>query len=180
MSDVEARLTALEKEVQRLKDVNEIEKLMGRHTVNHMAKNMHRTLSFFALDEPDVSVEVGDRGLYRGRKALETLFQDQFGAVALKGNMLFPFLTTQMIEIAGDGQSAKGAWRSPCAQSVMPKDGKGEAEPIWLFGAYAVDFVKKNGEWKILHFHWYRAVKASHYQGWIKDQTWAFGGPLEK
>lgn len=98
-------------------------------------KNMGRTLSFFALDEPNVSVEVGDRGVYVGRKALETLFQAQFGAAELKGNMLFPFLTTPMIEV-GAGY-AKGTWRSPGVQSVMPKDGKGEPDPIWLFGAYA-------------------------------------------
>jgi len=100
-------------------------------------KNMARTLSFFALEEPNVSVEVGDRGVYVGRKALETLFQAQFGAAELKGNMLFPFLTTPMIEVAGDGKHAKGTWRSPGVQSVMPKDGKGEPDPIWLFGAYA-------------------------------------------
>lgn len=98
---------------------------------------MHKTLSFFALDEPKVSVEVGDRGVYVGKAALETLFKQQFGSAALKGNLLFPFLTTPMIEIAKDGQSAKGVWRSPSVQSVMPKDGKGEATPIWLFGAYA-------------------------------------------
>lgn len=98
---------------------------------------MAKTLSFFALDEPDVSVEVGDRGLYRGKEALTTLFNDQFGSASLKGNLLFPFLTTGMVEIAADGKTAKGTWRSPCVQAVMPKDGKGEPEPIWLFGAYA-------------------------------------------
>lgn len=35
---------------------------------------MHKTLSFFALDEPDVLVEVGDRGIYRGNAQIETLF----------------------------------------------------------------------------------------------------------
>lgn len=110
---------------------------LDRHTVNHLMKNMGRTLSFFALDEPNVSVEVGDRGVYVGRKALETLFQAQFGAAELQGNMLFPFLTTPMIEVSGDGKHAKGTWRSPGVQSVMPKDGKGEPDPIWLFGAYA-------------------------------------------
>lgn len=99
---------------------------------------MHKTLHFFALDEPDVSVEVGDRGLYRGKEALTTLFAEQFGSAALKGNLLFPFLTTGgMVQVAGDGKTAKGTWRSPSVQAVMPKDGKGEPQPIWLFGAYA-------------------------------------------
>lgn len=97
---------------------------------------MHKTLSFFALNEPDVSVEVGDRGVYRGRAALETLFKEQYGAAALKGNLLFPFLTTGMVQVAGDGRTAKGVWRSPSVQAVVPKEG-GEPEPIWLFGTYA-------------------------------------------
>jgi hypothetical protein len=98
---------------------------------------MHKTLSFFALDEPDVCVEVGDRGVYRGRAALETLFKAQFGSAALKGNLLFAFLTTGMVEISKDGKTAKGTWRSPSVQAVMPKDGNSEPSPVWLFGAYA-------------------------------------------
>lgn len=71
------------------------------------------------------------------KAALQTLFQEQFGSAALKGNLLFPFLTTGCVEVAADGKTAKGTWRSPCVQAVMPKDGKGEPQPIWLFGAYA-------------------------------------------
>lgn len=98
---------------------------------------MSKTLTFYALDEEDVSAEIGDRGLYKGPEALRTLFKDQFGKADLKGNFLFPFLTTGAVQIAGDGKTAKGSWRSPCVQTVMPKDGKGEPDPIWLFGSYA-------------------------------------------
>ncbi|KAJ5661089.1 uncharacterized protein N7484_000461 [Penicillium longicatenatum] len=175
---LEERIRALEIKVQRNQDERDINMLMGRHTVNHLAKNMHKTLSFFALDEPDVSVEVGDRGVYRGRAALQTLFAEQFGSAALKGNLLFAFLTTGMVQIASDGKTAKGTWRSPSVQAVMPKDGEGEPEPIWLFGAYAVDFIKKGDEWKIWHFHWYRTIKCNHHDGWVKDQSWLFKGPL--
>lgn len=137
---------------------------------------MHKTLYFFALDEPDVSVEVGDRGVYRGANALKTLFQEQFGSAALKGNLLFPFLTTGgMVQVAGDGKTAKGTWRSPCVQAVK-KPGEDHLTPIWLFGSYAgefecfrrqqdqaltrvVDFIRKPDGWKIWHFHWYRTIK---------------------
>lgn len=117
-------MAVLEKQLARLQAVDEIRKLMGRclspllarsrnltaevrHTVNHNAKNMAKTLSFFALDEPNVSVEVGDRGVYVGRAAIETLFKDQYGSASVKGNLLFPFLTTEMIEVAQDGMSAR-------------------------------------------------------------------------
>ncbi|EME82083.1 uncharacterized protein MYCFIDRAFT_175638 [Pseudocercospora fijiensis CIRAD86] len=145
-----------------------VSRLAAALPINHVAKNMHNTLSFFALDEPDVSVEVGDRGVYRGKVAITTLFQDQFGSATLKGNLLFPFLTTGMIEVAGDGKTAKGTWRSPSVQAVMSDAGP---EPIWLFGAYAIDFIKKGDDWKIWHFHWYRTIKCNHHKGWVEDQS---------
>jgi hypothetical protein len=52
---------------------------------------MHKTLSFFALDEPDITVEVGDRGLYQGREAIEILSGEQYGSAALVDNLLFAF-----------------------------------------------------------------------------------------
>ncbi|KXT11914.1 hypothetical protein AC579_8583 [Pseudocercospora musae] len=170
-------LAQLKAEVARLKAKDDINMLMGRHTINHVAKNIRNTVNFFALDEPDVSVEIGDRGVYRGRAAITTLFQDQFGSATLKGNLLFPFLTTGMVEVAGDGKSAKGTWRSPSVQAVMSEEG---AEPIWLFGSYAVDFIKKEDGWKIWHFHWYRTIKCNHHKGWVEDQSWLFKGPLPK
>lgn len=98
---------------------------------------MSKTLSFFALDEPNVSMEVGDRGLYQGRQQLEILFQEQYAAAQHEGNLLFAHLTTPMIEVSGDGNFARGVWRSISSQVLMPKDDKAEPEPIWLLGAYA-------------------------------------------
>jgi hypothetical protein len=112
--------------------------------MNHLQKNLKYHVSFFALDEPDVWVEIGDRGRYVGKEAVEFLFTKQYAGVPLEGNLLMPFLTTEMIEIAADGKSAKGAWRVPSIQVVVPseqtverKDESSEPQPIWLFGAYA-------------------------------------------
>jgi hypothetical protein len=67
-----------------------------------------------------VPVEVGDRGLYRGKAALQIRYQEQFGSAALRGNLLFPFPTTGCVEVATDGKTAKGIWLSPCVQAPMP------------------------------------------------------------
>lgn len=148
------------------------------HAVNHVQKNMHKSISFFALDEPDVSFEVGDRGVYTGKEALTTLFADQYGSAVLKGNLLIQLLTTGSVQVAGDGKTAKGIWRGLIVEAVMPKDGGGDPVPIWACGAYAgepstratlhtlntpdlcaVDFIKKGSEWKIWHPHWFRTIK---------------------
>jgi len=64
--------------------------------------------------------------------------------------------TTPIIEVAGDGQTAKGMWYSP-GISVEGKmvNGRLESSGGWFFEKYAVDFVKENGEWKIWHIGMY-------------------------
>ena len=66
-------------------------------------------------------------------------------------------LETPIIEIAGDGQTAKGWWYT-IGWSALVKDGKGYAK--WGFERYGVDFVKEDGEWKIWHFHVYNDFDA--------------------
>lgn len=98
---------------------------------------MHNSIHFFALDEPDVSFEVGDRGVFKGKDAITSLFVSQYGAAVLKGNLLVQLVTTGSVQVAGDGKTAKGMWRCLHLESVMPADGNGEPDPIWASGAYA-------------------------------------------
>ena len=169
-------MAALKHEVFRLNAAREIQNLMGTYTVNHVPKNMHDHIELFAMDMPDVSVEIGDRGVYVGPDVLRTLFAKQF-AMELKGNMLIHYLASPMIEVAGDGKTAKGVWRSPGIEAVRPPGG---AKPValWSFGAYACDFIYRAGRWKIWHLHWFRTVKSSFADGWVEDLSMAFGGPL--
>ncbi len=65
------------------------------------------------------------------------------------GQLLLHVTTTAIIEIAEDGQTAKGFWYSP----GMIKETGQNAQAIWE--AYGCDFVKENGVWKIWHLHMY-------------------------
>ncbi|MBT0670656.1 nuclear transport factor 2 family protein [Novosphingobium profundi] len=60
--------------------------------------------------------------------------------------------TTPVIEIAGDGKTAQGAWYSPGA-GVMPvyEDGKIHLQAMMFWEKYGGDFVKEDGVWKIWH-----------------------------
>jgi len=175
-TDLADRLAALEHEVFRLHAAREIQNLMGTYTVNHLPKNMHDHVELFAMERPDVSVEVGDRGVYVGPEAVRTLFGKQF-AMALEGNLLIHYLATPMIEVAGDGKTAKGVWRSPGIEAVRPPGG-GKPVPLWSFGSYACDFIHLDGRWKIWHLHWFRVIKCSFADGWVDDLSMAFSGQL--
>jgi hypothetical protein len=64
--------------------------------------------------------------------------------------------TTPIIEIAGDGQTAKGMWYSPgiMANTAIVK-GKVEVSGGWFWEKYGVDFIKEDGKWKIWHIGMY-------------------------
>lgn len=60
--------------------------------------------------------------------------------------------TTPIIEVAGDGKTAKGIWYSPgIGTNVEITNGKPEISGGWFWEKYAVDFVKEDGKWKIWH-----------------------------
>jgi hypothetical protein len=67
------------------------------------------------------------------------------------------FLTTPVIEIAGDGKTAKGIWYSPGVNIVgsVIEDGKTSMRGDWRMTKYGVDFVKEDGKWKIWNIRIY-------------------------
>jgi hypothetical protein len=88
--------------------------------------------------------------------------------------------STPVIEVAGDGKTAKGIWESPGLHfQAQVKDGKISKNGSWFWEKYAADFVKEDGKWKIWHI-------AMYYEntppGWNADtDTYeaksAMGGP---
>ena len=60
---------------------------------------------------------------------------------------------TPVIEVAGDGKTAKGIWYS-IGIGVRPNvnsDGTYTKSTSWMWEKYAVDFIKEDGKWKIWH-----------------------------
>ena len=62
--------------------------------------------------------------------------------------------TNPVIEIAGDGKTAKGIWESN-GPYLFPSvvDGKVVVHGTWFWRTYAVDFVKEDGQWKFWHMN---------------------------
>jgi hypothetical protein len=60
---------------------------------------------------------------------------------------------TPVIEVAGDGKTAKGIWFTPGVRNTtLFNNGKAEVQGAYFMERYAVDFVKEDGKWKIWHF----------------------------
>ena len=182
-SNIEERLKQLEatnemyqKKIERLDAVQEIQNLMGRYVWEHEVQKDPEFIDTKFANSPDVSWEVAHMGLYRGREAVKEIL-DQHGpkgGTIKPGTLFIHTLTTPVIEIAEDGLTAKGVWKSPGAEtSTDPKTGK--VTGMWAWSKYACDFIKEDGKWKILHYHVYRIfmtpADTNYSDGWeMKNQ----------
>lgn len=65
--------------------------------------------------------------------------------------------STGIIEVAGDGKTAKGVWYSPGIgyNAVLKDDGTIGKSGMWFWEKYGADFAKEDGEWKLWHLQMY-------------------------
>jgi hypothetical protein len=83
----------------------------------------------------------------------------------VKGQLGVYTNTTPIIEVAGDGKTARGVWFSQGMvmnyTGQKDKSGNEIAQGTYYFEKYGADFVKENGEWKIWHIQIYSDFKPS-------------------
>jgi hypothetical protein len=99
-------------------------------------------------------------GWYQGFDAIENYYVKKFekrldaqkeanGAAGRGvGNLYAHPLTTPYIEIARDGLSARGLWYSIAQETWATRDG---ADALWMLEKTAADFLKEDGEWRVLN-----------------------------
>ena len=93
----------------------------------------------------------------------------------LKGGMMMHCMNTEIIEVSEDGQTAKAAFFSDGHETYIEGRVPGfydpSVEPVphaeWCWGAYAVDFIKDDGEWKIWHMRLYPISKSEYGESWV-------------
>ena len=73
------------------------------------------------------------------------------------GQLLLHVTTTAIIEVAEDGQTARGFWYSP---GMIKETGSGASA---MYEAYGADFVKEEGGWKLWHLHMYTDFGGSFF-----------------
>lgn len=168
-----AKELSLEEKIQRLYDIHEIQNLISRYQYLHTASYHKETAELFALKTPGVRAEVGNWGIYEGAEGIKRIFVGVHSAADenRKGIMNIHTLTTPLIEVAGDGKTAKGVWISPGVET-MRADGKPKAS--WAWCKYGIDFIKEDGQWKFWHFHVYGILHTPYEKSWVDSSTEAF------
>jgi hypothetical protein len=159
---------SLEERIQRLEDIHEIQNLMSRYEYLHTAGLQDETADLFAKKTPGVRAEIANWGVYEGIEGIRRLYPGfhKYLEGNPAGQMFMHALTTSVIEVAGDGKTAKGVWISPGHETIRDPEGKPQA--MWTWIKYGNDFVKEDSKWKIWHLHVYGIFHTPYEKSWVE------------
>ena len=160
---LKARVAGLERQAQRLRDINAIKRLQrsyGYYLDNQMWDEI------VDLFSDDGSIEIALDGVYVGRehirKYLYALSGGQQGRPA--GVLNEHFQLQPVVDVAADGNTAKGRWRAFILNGTWGK------QAAWGEGPYENTYVKENGIWKIKRIHWYETLLVPYEGGWAAER----------
>jgi hypothetical protein len=123
--------------------LNAIQNLMGRYDHLGTLRGEGTLGDLFAMKTEGVSWQTPGGPV--GIEAMKARFNDP-DEIQKPGILHIHAMLSPVIEVAGDGKTAKGVWDSFGASVNGPDDIGG-----WLWTKYGVDFVKEDGVWKIWH-----------------------------
>lgn len=156
-----AQYNSLLKDLERQQAVTAVQNLMGRYTYYQFADKQIETGELYALKTPGVKVELPSGNPAVGGVAVKAFYAQS--AAGQKADGLFHLhpMQTPVVEVAGDGKTAKGVFLSLGAGAHDGNDAG-----VWAWVRYGVDFIKEEGQWKIWHLHAYPIFSTSFYKSW--------------
>jgi len=165
-------------EFERLTAARTCENLAGSFSYLFSANRMQEVSDLFAHTESDrITMPYG---VYKGADAADRCFMQDMVDIddpdparheELKGRMIIPDMCTGIVEVAGDGKTAKGLWNSPGLEAHS-KDGKGQG--WWNWSKFAMDFILTEQGWKIWHFGRYLYFSTEYLKSWAKSPKHIF------
>ena len=158
-------------------DINDIQQLMNRYIINvHRMDYMSSYNELMANDNPDLEFEYMESGAYVGpvhvKQYMQALHdymqspQDKLGYMGLNHCM------TPNVIINDSGDRAVGHWSvfSPWSQQATPFPcDKRKLTAMWFTGKYENEFIKVDGEWKILKIHLIAYTRSPYELGWVRQ-----------
>ncbi len=200
---IEARIARLESliaevdaKAQSAKDRAAVENVFAQYMYLHNAFRDADIIDLWvAKDTPGIRAQYSNNGIYTTWDSVTYYHRDR---PAPKGKLVLHFLTTPMIEVAEDGNTAKGLWIASGIESGLTDPEVAKKAPEYMYDAqtvdgkrvwqhivylkYGIDFLKQDGKWKIWHFHCFEVARSPFSLGWIpfaaKAQNDAFNYDL--
>jgi acetyl esterase/lipase len=166
--DIDAALSSAERDVIRAKDYHELENLESVYGY-YLDKNLWNDLAdLFAVEG---TMELAQRGVYRGRERVREFLFNVFGAEGpVEGRLGNHIQMQPVIHVAADGQSAAVRARMLQQLTFGPRASMGAA-------VYENEFVKENGVWKFSALHALNTWGAGYDGGWARSPGGRVPGP---
>ncbi|ABP64430.1 hypothetical protein Saro_3570 (plasmid) [Novosphingobium aromaticivorans DSM 12444] len=184
-----AEIAALKAQVAELKalaqsshDRGDIQNLFSRYMYLHNAFRDPEIVPLWAKKgTPGIRAQYSNNGVYTSWDSIMAYHAQRPNP---KGKLIFHYLASPLIEVAADGQTAKGLFvmagvesglTDPEAAKLAPdfmyaKDVLVDGKRVWMheiMAKYGVDFIRQDGQWKIWHFHCYEVARNPQGLGWI-------------
>jgi hypothetical protein len=143
-------------------DIHEINNLMSLHAWYHAALMHDVEIEEIWSKRDDIVLWFEASGRFEGPEAIKAGYGRKVSREATRGFFSWHTITTPVVEVAADGQTAKGIWYTPGVAGFFPE---GKSNFNWMFEKYGVDFIREDGVWKIWHMHVYSDI------GWSLGET---------
>ena len=158
--------------IQMVTDIEEVRDLMSLRSYYQAADLRQKELDELWVSEPIHAAKASygsNYGYYYGKSEVQRWYVDEFQtkrkaqlktycekpgrsrgrkAPGCRLHVYVP-MSTSIVRIAKDGQSAKGIWYSIGQQSDLKEDGT--ASGLWMYLKICADFVKEDGKFKLYH-----------------------------
>jgi len=156
-----------EKIAQRSLDMLEIQNAAGAHEYYHSAFKHKEEIEDVWSKRDDIAWQ-NNNDFYKNRKSVWAFYAEGIKQANPLGALWYHMLTTPIIEVAGDGQTAKAIWMS-FGNVSGAGGGGGGAMSQWTEEKYGMDFIKEDGVWKIWHLRTYVEFYSPFTKSWTES-----------
>lgn len=186
LAEMQKKIDELTAAVAQQKAKEEITNLMGRYQYLHAAHMDQQILDELWAKDPGIHMEEGPYGVYLyDRNGVADFYTQkyQMNQPAQPGRLTLTSISTPVIEVAGDGKTAKGVWISFGTESGAYPEGTASGIPSvdnsepdeygnrvlahWVWQKVAADFLLEDGAWKIWHLHIYELQRCPFDENWV-------------
>ena len=181
---LEEKLDEIERLTKLAEDKAEIANLFAAYQYSHSVILEDETPDrLYAQHQPDVRHDWGG-GVLEG---LDELCRYYVNRPRYRGKLICHAIGNPVIEVAEDGQTAKGFWIAighetipypkaptlegdgdPFGPRTEPPDKRGIRKIIhWVWNKYGVDSIREDGQWRIWHLRTCELMRAPYHQDWV-------------
>lgn len=168
VNELEKIVESQKKQIQRSSDQWEILNLVDNYEFKLGGGQFADVEKMFAQKTPGVKVQMM-WGIYEGLEGVKRLFTGFHGSFMgepTPGAMFMLMNTTPVIEVAGDGKTARAVFI--CEGHETNRFATGKLQAYWTYGRRSFDFVKEDGEWKIWHYTVNGGYMTPYEKSWVE------------